>query len=66
MNFQAMEMLSKNKGSIPLIFLVTDGAVEDERYICNVIKGCFMDQGSMCPRISTLGIGKPLSFMISI
>ncbi|KAK4355745.1 hypothetical protein RND71_024716 [Anisodus tanguticus] len=31
---QAMEMFSYTQQHIPIIFLVTDGAVEDERHIC--------------------------------
>ncbi|KAL5171428.1 Inter alpha-trypsin inhibitor, heavy chain 4 [Glycine soja] len=35
---QAMKLLEKSTDSVPLIFLVTDGAVEDERDICNFAK----------------------------
>ncbi|KAH1240570.1 Inter alpha-trypsin inhibitor, heavy chain 4 [Glycine max] len=35
---QAMKLLEKSTDSVPLIFLVTDGAVEDERDICNFVK----------------------------
>ncbi|XP_071911244.1 uncharacterized protein [Coffea arabica] len=54
---QAMEMLSDTKSSIPIIFLITDGAVEDERRICDVIKRRLMDKRKMFPRIYTFGIG---------
>lgn len=54
---QAMEMLSDTKNSIPIIFLITDGAVEDERHICNVMKLRLMDKRKMFPRIYTFGIG---------
>ncbi|XP_057977482.1 uncharacterized protein LOC131164366 isoform X2 [Malania oleifera] len=54
---QAIEMLSKTSDSIPLIFLVTDGTVEDERNICSALKVRFTGEGSICPRISTFGIG---------
>ena len=36
--FQAMEMLSDARSSAPIIFLVTDGSVENERQICDMIK----------------------------
>ncbi|KAJ4954091.1 hypothetical protein NE237_030923 [Protea cynaroides] len=54
---KAMEMLSNTCDSIPLIFLITDGSVEDERHICDVMKSNLTNRGSMAPRISTLGIG---------
>ena len=50
-------MLPKTSGSIPFIFLITDGAVEDERHICNVVEGHLRDRGPICPRICTFGIG---------
>ncbi|XP_042485965.1 inter-alpha-trypsin inhibitor heavy chain H3 isoform X2 [Macadamia integrifolia] len=54
---QAMEMLSNTCDSIPLIFLIIDGSVEDERHICDAIKSNLRNRESMAPRISTLGIG---------
>lgn len=54
---QATEMLSKSGGSIPFIFLVTDGAVEDERHICDIMKSHITGGGSIHPRICTFGIG---------
>ncbi|CAK9179859.1 unnamed protein product [Ilex paraguariensis] len=53
----AIEMLAKVGDSVPLIFLVTDGAVEDERQICALMKGHLMSSGLNCPRICTFGIG---------
>ncbi|KAG7988569.1 hypothetical protein I3843_03G193500 [Carya illinoinensis] len=53
----AIEMLSNVRGSVPIIFLVTDGAVEDERHICDTMKNCLKDGRPMCPRIYTFGIG---------
>ncbi|GAU33000.1 hypothetical protein TSUD_358670 [Trifolium subterraneum] len=35
---QAMNLLRKSSDAVPLIFLVTDGAVEDEREICEFVK----------------------------
>ncbi|KAG6727555.1 hypothetical protein I3842_02G131900 [Carya illinoinensis] len=54
---QAMKLLAETTDSIPLIFLITDGAVEDERKICNIMKGYLKSGDSICPRICTLGIG---------
>ncbi|XP_022732726.1 inter alpha-trypsin inhibitor, heavy chain 4-like isoform X2 [Durio zibethinus] len=54
---KAAEMLSNTRGSIPMIFLVTDGAVEDERNICDWMKKRLKNGGSLCPRIHTFGIG---------
>ena len=54
---QAAEMLSNTRGSIPMIFLVTDGAVEDERNICDWMKKRLTNGGSLFPRIHTFGIG---------
>ncbi|KAF5931737.1 hypothetical protein HYC85_027908 [Camellia sinensis] len=55
---QALEMLEKTSDSIPLIFLITDGAVEDERHICNAVQSQFTNRKrSICPRICTFGIG---------
>ncbi|KAL4613812.1 hypothetical protein ACB092_07G007900 [Castanea dentata] len=53
----AMEMLSHVRGSVPIIFLVTDGAVEDERRICDTMKNYLRDGRPICPRIFTFGIG---------
>ncbi|KAL8215481.1 hypothetical protein R6Q57_022318 [Mikania cordata] len=55
---QAVEMLSGTKKSVPMIFFITDGAVENERQICEVMIKQLKNQGSyMCPRIYTFGIG---------
>ncbi|XVE53965.1 hypothetical protein DITRI_Ditri03aG0044600 [Diplodiscus trichospermus] len=54
---KAAEMLSNIHGSLPMIFLVTDGAVEDERNICDWMKKRLTNGGSLCPRIHTFGIG---------
>ncbi|KAM5578394.1 hypothetical protein ABKV19_008616 [Rosa sericea] len=57
-------MLSNSRGSLPIIFLVTDGTVEDERQICDEIKKCLASEDAISPRISTFGIG-PLVFEFS-
>ncbi|XP_052182839.1 uncharacterized protein LOC127795290 [Diospyros lotus] len=54
---QALEMLTKTCDAIPLIFLITDGAVEDERHICDVVKSRIACRRPICPRIYTFGIG---------
>ncbi|KAK4736214.1 hypothetical protein R3W88_010475 [Solanum pinnatisectum] len=54
---QAIEMLSKNGDSIPLVFLITDGSVGDEREICEALRGRLMKRCLNAPRISTFGIG---------
>ncbi|KAL1207834.1 hypothetical protein V5N11_014004 [Cardamine amara subsp. amara] len=54
---KAVEMLSNTRGSIPMIFFVTDGSVEDERHICDVMKKHLASAGSVCPRIHTFGLG---------
>ncbi|KAF7837543.1 inter alpha-trypsin inhibitor, heavy chain 4-like isoform X1 [Senna tora] len=53
----AIEMLSGARSSIPIIFLVTDGTVEDERHICDIMKKHMIDGESIHPRIYTFGIG---------
>ncbi|GAB2246985.1 hypothetical protein Droror1_Dr00006867 [Drosera rotundifolia] len=55
---QALEMLSDSSDSISMIFLITDGAVEDERHICHTAEKHLSDRGSMGPRIHTFGIGQ--------
>ncbi|CAI0419188.1 unnamed protein product [Linum tenue] len=57
---QAMKLLAETSNSIPLIFLVTDGTVEDERDICNFVKASLASaatETSISPRICTFGIG---------
>ncbi|KAK1360310.1 Inter alpha-trypsin inhibitor, heavy chain 4 [Heracleum sosnowskyi] len=53
---QAIEMVAKTGDSVPLIFLITDGVVADERDICNDVKKHLLDKGLNCPHISTFGI----------
>ena len=50
-------MLSNTRGSLPMIFFVTDGSVEDERHICDAMKKRLASAGSVCPRIHTFGLG---------
>lgn len=50
-------MLSENGDSIPLVFLITDGSVGDEKEICEALRGRLMKRGLNVPRISTFGIG---------
>lgn len=53
-------MFSKAGGSLPMIFLVTDGAVEDEKEICYAMRGQLEKGGLTTPRICTFGIGEVL------
>ncbi|XP_062087837.1 uncharacterized protein LOC133794562 isoform X2 [Humulus lupulus] len=53
---QALKLLAESD-SIPFIFLITDGSVEDEREICSIVKGYVTNGDSVCPRICTFGIG---------
>lgn len=50
-------MVGKNGELIPLIFLITDGTIEDEREICNMMKFSHVDGCLSSPRIFTFGIG---------
>lgn len=54
---QALKMLSDSSDSIPIIFLITDGAVEDERNICDVMRKELANHKNIRPRIYTMGIG---------
>ncbi|GAA0169444.1 hypothetical protein LIER_23932 [Lithospermum erythrorhizon] len=54
---KALEILSKSRDSVRSIILMTDGAVEDERTICDVIQKQLKDQKTISPRIHTFGIG---------
>ncbi|KAI4329070.1 hypothetical protein L6164_021372 [Bauhinia variegata] len=55
---QAMKLFPKTTDSVPLMFLVTDGAVENEREICNFVKNYVTSgQSVFAPRLSTFGIG---------
>lgn len=54
---KAMEILSDTRDSLPMIILITDGAVEDERRICNVAKSRLSNMKQISPRIHTFGIG---------
>lgn len=55
--FQAIKILSDNSNSIPIIFLITDGAVEDERNICGTVRNQLRNYKNISPRMYTLGIG---------
>ncbi|XP_021716550.1 uncharacterized protein LOC110684405 [Chenopodium quinoa] len=55
---QALEMVSHDSSSMAHIFLITDGAVENERDICNVVQDyCITKEKLPFLRISTFGIG---------
>ncbi|GMH23308.1 hypothetical protein Nepgr_025151 [Nepenthes gracilis] len=55
---QALDVLSNRQDSMPIIFLITDGASDDERYICDTAKRHLANWDSICPRIHTFGIGQ--------
>ena len=62
-----MKLFGKSTGSVPLIFLVTDGAVDNEREICNFVKSNVTSGQSVCtPRLCTYGIGKGSSLVLSV
>nr|GEU72748.1 von Willebrand factor, type A [Tanacetum cinerariifolium] len=46
---QSFDMLGKTGESIPLIFLITDGSVEDEKDICSIVKNQLVDEGINSP-----------------
>ncbi|KAL8208464.1 hypothetical protein R6Q57_007876 [Mikania cordata] len=55
---QALKMFSGTRKSIPMVFFITDGAVENERQICEVMQKQLKNKGSeQFPRIHTFGIG---------
>ncbi|CAN4096507.1 unnamed protein product [Withania somnifera] len=54
---QAIEMLSNTGESTPIVFLVTDRAVEDERQICEFMKSHLTQNRTMWARLYTFGIG---------
>ncbi|XP_073126948.1 uncharacterized protein [Henckelia pumila] len=56
---QAINMVSKTSstGVLPIIFLITDGSVEDEKDICEAMKSHLLEGGLTSPRIWTFGIG---------
>jgi hypothetical protein len=59
-------MLSNVRGSVPIIFLVTDGSVEDERHICDTMKNSLRDGRPICPRIYTFGIGNGFGYFVLV
>ncbi|GBG76153.1 hypothetical protein CBR_g21902 [Chara braunii] len=54
---QAIAMLDSAVGGVPYVFLITDGAVSDEREICKEMHSVASARGGSAPRISTFGIG---------
>lgn len=63
---RSLEIFKNNErpGSVPMVFVITDGAVEDEREICNFVKHFMKDnahtagEGVTLPRVCTFGIGR--------
>ncbi|XP_020582974.1 von Willebrand factor A domain-containing protein DDB_G0292740-like [Phalaenopsis equestris] len=56
-SIQSQGLLFSTKNAVPYVFLITDGAVENERIICHTVKSHVENGGSMSPRICTFGIG---------
>lgn len=56
--------MSKTGSVLPIIFLITDGTVEDEKDICHAMKGHLMKEGLTSPRICTFGIGEAFSICL--
>lgn len=54
---QALKLMQKSSDSISLVFLITDGTVEDEKDICDLVKGQLTAGDLSSPRICTFGIG---------
>ncbi|XP_076920405.1 uncharacterized protein LOC143581525 isoform X1 [Bidens hawaiensis] len=55
---QALGMFSGTSKSIPMVFFITDGSVENEKQICEDIQRRLQKKGSeLSPRINTFGIG---------
>lgn len=55
---QALEFVSHESSSMSHIYLITDGAVDNEKDICNVVQDFGAKKGKLPFRISTFGIGK--------
>ncbi|MED6126298.1 hypothetical protein PIB30_077063 [Stylosanthes scabra] len=62
----AIAMLSGVRSSVPIVFLVTDGTVEDEREICDMVKKRMAKKESISPRIYTFGIDAVLPQMLDL
>lgn len=55
---QALVMFSDARTSTPMVYFIADGAVEDERKICDTIPNQFQNKGQeVCHLINTFGIG---------
>ncbi|KAG0629908.1 hypothetical protein M758_1G138400 [Ceratodon purpureus] len=54
---QAFQLLENFPEAVPYVFLITDGAVADERNICLAMQSRIIALGARAPRISTFGIG---------
>ncbi len=55
---QAFQFLENFPEAVPYVFLITDGAVADERNICLAMQSRILALGARAPRISTFGIGR--------
>lgn len=52
-----MQLLNTVTDAVPYVFLITDGAVDNEREICKSMQAAIQAAGPRAPRISTFGIG---------
>ena len=61
---RALELFSAqpNPKAVPMVFVITDGAVADEREICTFVERAFKKSGAdpaaMLPRVHAFGIGR--------
>jgi len=55
---QAFLFLENFPEAVPYVFLITDGAVADEKNICLAMQSRILALGAQAPRISTFGIGR--------
>ncbi|XP_024378444.1 uncharacterized protein [Physcomitrium patens] len=54
---QAFKLVENFPGAVPYVFLITDGAVDNEKNICLTMQSRIVELGARAPRISTFGIG---------
>lgn len=57
-DMQAFKLVENFPGAVPYVFLITDGAVDNEKNICLTMQSRIVELGARAPRISTFGIGR--------
>ena len=57
---EALKLLAgcAGNGTVPFVFLITDGAVSDEKEICKMLMAESQQKGEALPRVCTFGIGQ--------